>query len=165
MAMLASTRGILLMPFLPNARCATERYCPFGSCRGGFRKVNGIVANKRTQSRDRIIGARLRAIRKERANLSLEAAAKVAQWAPARLSRTENGQRQVTIEEVATLLTAYKIPVREREEVLAQLQGGQGWWDRGIPGIQAEVGALASYEADAIELIDVSMAIVPGLLQ
>ena len=123
------------------------------------------VANKRTQSRDRIIGARLRAIRKERANLSLEAAAEVAQWAPARLSRTENGQRQVTIEEVATLLTAYKIPVAEREEVLAQLKGGQGWWDRGIPGLQPEVGALASYEADAIELVDVSIPIVPGLLQ
>ena len=125
----------------------------------------GIVANKRTQSRDRIIGARLRAIRKERAKLSLEAAAKVAQWAPARLSRTENGQRQVTIEEVATLLTAYKIPVKEREEVLAQLQGGQGWWERGIPGVPTDVGVLASYEANAIELIDVSMPIVPGLLQ
>jgi len=127
--------------------------------------VKGNVTNKRSQSRDRIIGARLRAIRKERAELSLEAAAKVAQWAPARLSRTENGQRQVTIEEVATLLTAYKLPVAEREEVLAQLQGGQGWWDRGIPGIQAEVGALASYEADAVELTDVSIPIVPGLLQ
>jgi transcriptional regulator with XRE-family HTH domain len=127
--------------------------------------VKGNVTNKRSQSRDRIIGARLRAIRKERAQLSLEAAAKVAQWAPARLSRTENGQRQVTIEEVATLLTAYKIPVAEREEVLAQLQGGQGWWDRGIPGIQPEVGALASYEADAIELINVSIPAVPGLLQ
>jgi len=123
------------------------------------------VANKRTQSRDRIIGARLRAIRKERAALSLEAAAKVAQWAPARLSRTENGQRQVTIEEVATLLTAYKIPVAEREEVLAQLHVGQAWWDRGLPGVPLDVGALASYEANALELINVSLSILPGLLQ
>jgi transcriptional regulator with XRE-family HTH domain len=127
--------------------------------------VKGIVANKRTQSRDRIIGARLRAIRKERANLSLEAAAKVAQWAPARLSRTENGQRQVTIEEVATLLTAYKIPVAEREEVLAQLHVGQAWWDRGLPGVPADTGAIAGYEANAIELINVSIPVVPGLLQ
>jgi transcriptional regulator with XRE-family HTH domain len=127
--------------------------------------VNEIVANKRTQSRDRIIGARLRAIRKERAELSLEAAAKVAQWAPARLSRTENGQRQVTIEEVATLLTAYKIPVAEREEVLAQLHVGQAWWDRGLPGVPADTGAIAGYEANAIELINVSIPIIPGLLQ
>jgi transcriptional regulator with XRE-family HTH domain len=123
------------------------------------------VTNKRTESRDRIIGARLRAIRRERANLSLEAAAKVAQWAPARLSRTENGQRQVTIEEVATLLTAYKIPVAEREEILAQLGSGVGWWERGLPGVPLEVGALASYEANATELINVSILAVPGLLQ
>jgi transcriptional regulator with XRE-family HTH domain len=123
------------------------------------------VANKRTHSRDRIIGARLRAIRTERTNLTLEAAAKVAQWAIARLSRTENGQRQVTIAEVATLLTAYEIPVTEREEVLAQLEDGQGWWDRGIPGVQAEIGARASYESDAVELISVSVFAVPGLLQ
>jgi len=123
------------------------------------------VANKRTQSRDRIIGARLRAIRKEQAKLSLEAAASAAQWAPARLSRTENGQRQITIAEVATLLTVYRVPVAEREEVISQLHEGQAWWDRGIPGIQAETGALASYESDAIELVDVSMLAVPGLLQ
>jgi transcriptional regulator with XRE-family HTH domain len=130
-----------------------------------FQKVKEILANKRTQSRDRIIGARLRAIRKEQAKLSLEAAASAAQWAPARLSRTENGQRQITIAEVATLLTVYQIPISEREEVIAQLHEGQAWWDRGIPGIQAEVGALASYESDAIELINVSLQIVPGLLQ
>ena len=122
------------------------------------------MTNKRTQSRDRIIGARLRAIRKERAKLSLEVAAKIAQWAPARLSRTENGQRQVTIEEVATLLTAYKIPVAEREEVLAQMGTGDGWWERGLPGVPLEVGALAGYESKAIELVDVSIPAVPGLL-
>lgn len=124
------------------------------------------MANAGSRSRDRIIGARLRAIRRERTELSLEAAAKVAQWAPARLSRTENGKRHVTLEEVATLLTAYRIPVAEREEVLAQLQAGSsaGWWDRGLPGVPPEVGALASYEADANELIDVSMPAVPGLL-
>jgi transcriptional regulator with XRE-family HTH domain len=122
------------------------------------------LTNKRTQSRDRIIGARLRAIRKERAKLSLEAAAKIAQWAPARLSRTENGQRQVTIEEVATILTAYKLPVAEREEVLAQMGTGAGWWERGLPGVPLEVGALAGYESSAIELVDVSIPAVPGLL-
>lgn len=122
---------------------------------------------KGPQSRDRVIGAKLRAIRKERAGLSLEAAAKLAQWSLARMSRTENGQRKVTIEEVATLLTVYKLPVADREEVLAELQAGSssGWWDRPLPGVPPEVGALASYEADANELIDVSIAAIPGLLQ
>lgn len=117
--------------------------------------------------RDRLIGARIRAIRTERCKISLEKGAALAQWSPARLSRTERGLRPVTLDEVATLLTAWQLPVDEREQVLAEMQTGSssGWWDRPIPGVPAEVGALASYEADASELIDVAIAAVPGLLQ
>jgi hypothetical protein len=73
----------------------------------------------------------------------------------------------VTIEEVATLLTAWQLPGDEREQVLDEIQVGSssGWWDRPIPGVPQEVGALASYEADAYELITVSLTVVPGLLQ
>jgi uncharacterized protein DUF5753/helix-turn-helix protein/2-keto-3-deoxy-galactonokinase len=119
------------------------------------------------RARDRIIGAKLRAIRTERAEISLERAAELAGWAPARLSRTERGLRNITTDEVATLLTAWQIPVAEREEVVAEIQAGSssGWWDRPLPGVPAEVGALASYEADAHELMDVTVGIIPGLLQ
>ena len=123
------------------------------------------MTNKRTLASDRIIGARLRAIRTVRTKLNLEEAAKTAQWAPARLSRTENGERQVTIAEAATLLTAYDIPVAEREEVIAQFKSGIGSWERGLPNIPLEAGALASYERTAIELVDVSPLVVPSLLQ
>jgi hypothetical protein len=118
------------------------------------------------RARDRIIGAKLRAIRTERADISLERAAEMAGWAPSRLSRTERGLRNVTTDEVATLLTAWGIPTGEREEVLAEVQAGSssGWWDRPLPGVPAEVGALASYEADANELVNVSPMVVPGLL-
>lgn len=119
------------------------------------------------RARDRIIGAKLRAIRVERAEISLERAAEMAGWSPSRLSRTERGLRHITTDEVATLLTAWRIPVAEREEVLAEVQAGSssGWWDRPLPGVPAEVGALASYEADANELVNVAATIVPGLLQ
>lgn len=122
---------------------------------------------KEPQARDRIIGARVRAIRTERVGLSLERAAEIAQWPPAKLSRTERGLRHVTIEEVATLLTAWQLPGEEREHVLDEIQVGSssGWWDRPIPGVPQEVGALASYEADAYELITVSLTVAPGLLQ
>jgi hypothetical protein len=74
--------------------------------------------------------------------------------------------RHIKTDEVATLLTAWGIPPGEREEVLAEVQAGasSGWWDRPLPGVPAEVGALASYEAEAHELVDVSIAAVPGLL-
>lgn len=122
---------------------------------------------KEPQARDRIIGARIRAIRTERVGISLERAAEIAQWPPAKLSRTERGLRHVTIEEVATLLTAWGLPGVEREQVLDEIQVGSssGWWDRPIPGVPQEVGALASYENDAYELVNVAVATVPGLLQ
>lgn len=122
---------------------------------------------KEPQARDRIIGARVRAIRTERIGVSLERAAAIAQWPPAKLSRTERGMRHVTIEEVATLLTAWQLPGDEREQVLTEIQVGSsaGWWDRPIPGVPQEVGALASYEADAYELSSVTLGSVPGLLQ
>jgi transcriptional regulator with XRE-family HTH domain len=117
--------------------------------------------------RDRIIGARLRAIRKERTKLSLEAAAQTLGWGLATMSRIENGRRHISTEDVATILTAYRIPARERETVIAEAraENASGWWDRPLPGVPTEMGTLASYEAEANSLTDWAMSLVPGLLQ
>jgi hypothetical protein len=127
------------------------------------------VPNKRQppRPRDRIVGARLRAIRKERTELSLEAAAKMLGWGLATMSRTENGQRHVSTEDVAMILAAYRIPAAEREDVIAEAraENASGWWDRPLPGVPSEMGTLASYEADATGLTDWSVSLVPGLLQ
>lgn len=127
------------------------------------------MPNKRQppRPRDRIVGARLRAIRKERTDLSLEAAAKLLGWGLATMSRTENGGRHVSTEDVAMILAAYRIPAAEREDVIAEAraENASGWWDRPLPGVPTEMGTLASYEADANGLINWSAALVPGLLQ
>jgi transcriptional regulator with XRE-family HTH domain len=127
------------------------------------------VPNKRKppRPRDRIIGARLRAIRKERTELSLEAAAKLLGWGLATMSRIENGQRNISTEVVAMMLLAYRIPSTEREEVIAEAkaENSSGWWDRPLPGVPAEIGTLASYAADATSLTDWAVTVVPGLLQ
>ncbi|TDQ01090.1 helix-turn-helix domain-containing protein [Labedaea rhizosphaerae] len=127
------------------------------------------MPNKRQppRPRDRIIGARLRAIRKERTKLSLEAAAKMLGWGLATMSRTENGLRYITTEEVAMVLTAYRIPSAERNQIIteARAENASGWWDRPLPGVPAEMGTLASYEADATSLTDWTVTMVPGLLQ
>lgn len=117
--------------------------------------------------RDRIIGARLRAIRKERTELTLEAAAKLLGWGLTTMSRIENGQRHISTEDIATVLGVYRIPAAEREEVIAEAraENSSGWWERPLPGVLAEMGTLASYEADANSLTDWSVALVPGLLQ
>jgi len=127
------------------------------------------VPNKRQppRPRDRIIGARLRAIRKERTNLSLEAAAKILGWGLATMSRIENGQRHISTEDIAVILAVYRIPSAEREDVIAEAkaENSSGWWDRPLPGVPAEMGTLASYAADANSLTDWAVTVVPGLLQ
>jgi transcriptional regulator with XRE-family HTH domain len=117
--------------------------------------------------RDRIMGARLRAIRKERTDFSLEAAAKVLGWGLATMSRIENGQRHISTETIAMILLAYGIPSAEREAVIAEAKAENvsGWWDRPLPGVPAEMGTLASYAADANSLTDWAVSLVPGLLQ
>jgi transcriptional regulator with XRE-family HTH domain len=117
--------------------------------------------------RDRIIGARLRAIRRERTKLSLEAAAKLVGWSLATMSRTENGIRHITTEEVAALLMVYGLPAAERGKIIgeAKADDASGWWDRPLPGVPEEMGTLASYAADAIGLTDWAVSLIPGLLQ
>jgi transcriptional regulator with XRE-family HTH domain len=127
------------------------------------------VPNKRQppRPRDRIIGARLRAIRKERTDFSLEGAAKVLGWGLSTMSRIENGQRNISTEDVAMILTVYRIPSAEREEVIAEAraENSSGWWDRPLPGVPTEMGTLASYAADANGLTNWAVSLVPGLLQ
>jgi hypothetical protein len=83
------------------------------------------------------------------------------------MSRIENGQRNITTEDVAMILIAYRIPSAEREEVIAEAkaENASGWWDRPLPGVPAEMGTLASYAVDANSLIDWAVSLVPGLLQ
>jgi hypothetical protein len=114
-----------------------------------------------------MMGTRLRTIRKQRCDLSLEHAAEIVGWCAAKLSRTERGLRRVTIEDFAMLVTAWGLPPKEREPILAEMASGStnGWWDRPIPGVPEDVGTVAGYEAEAKELITVAIGAVPGLLQ
>jgi uncharacterized protein DUF5753/helix-turn-helix protein len=124
------------------------------------------MSERNPQPRDRMRGGRLRAIRKELVGIPLERAAELAGWHGSKLSRTENGQRPVSIEDFAMLITAWGVPAKKRDAILAELaeSAKSGWWDRPIPGVPEEVGTLAAYEADAVELVNVAVGAVPGLL-
>ncbi|GAB1516359.1 helix-turn-helix transcriptional regulator [Actinophytocola sp. KF-1] len=117
--------------------------------------------------RNRRIGVRLRVIRTQRTGLSLEEAATLLGWSPSTLSRTENGLREITTEEVATMVTAYRLPAAERAEIIedARATNSAGWWDRPLPGVPEEMGVLASHTAEANSLTDWAVTLVPGLLQ
>lgn len=119
------------------------------------------------QARDRAIGAQLRSIRVQQTNLSLEAAADLLQWSPATMSRTENGKRHISAEDVAVILATYKVPVSQRDGLIARAKAidEPGWWSRPLPGVPDNTGLLASYEAEAHNLTDWSINLIPGLLQ
>jgi hypothetical protein len=88
-------------------------------------------------------------------------------WGLATMSRIENVQRHISTEDVAMILTAYRVPSAVRKELIAEAraENASGWWDRSLPGVPAEMGTLASYEADANSLTDWAVSLVPGLLQ
>ncbi|OLF11456.1 hypothetical protein BLA60_10800 [Actinophytocola xinjiangensis] len=117
-------------------------------------------------ARDRQVGARLRVLRDE-SGFTLARLAQTSGLSEATLSRMETGKRAVTREEVAMVTTALKVPIAERERLMDFVVTGDsgGWWDQPLPGIPAEMGLLASYEAEANELVDFALFIVPGLLQ
>jgi hypothetical protein len=83
------------------------------------------------------------------------------------MSRIETGKRHVAPEDVATIAAIYKLPIAQREELIesARAEDSSGWWDLNLPGVPMEMGALASYEADAHRLTDWSVNLIPGLLQ
>jgi transcriptional regulator with XRE-family HTH domain len=119
------------------------------------------------QARDRAIGVQLRSIRQQQTTLSLEAAAKLLQWSPATMSRIENGKRHISAEDVATILATYRVPVAQRDALVARAKAidEPGWWSRPLPGVPLDLGALVSYEVEAIAITDWSINIIPGLLQ
>ncbi|PWW51972.1 helix-turn-helix domain-containing protein [Actinokineospora spheciospongiae] len=116
--------------------------------------------------RDRALGAELRAIR-ERAELSLAQVAGAIQWNVSTLSRLERGQRHISPEAVMGLAVVYRLPLERRDELVARAKepATLGWWDRPPAGVPSDLGALASYEFEAIRMTDWSPGVIPGLLQ
>lgn len=84
------------------------------------------------------------------------------------LNRLENGGRTIDPEEVSALLVAYGATGVERERLLslAREVNLPGWWETsGSGGLPKHLPALIGFEAEAVELTDVSMLLIPGLLQ
>lgn len=116
--------------------------------------------------RDRALGAELRAIR-EQSQKSLADVAGAIRWNVSTLSRLERGQRHVSPEAVMGLAVVYKLSPDRRDELVARAREpvALGWWDRPPAGVPSDLGALASYEYEAVRTIDWSPGVIPGLLQ
>ncbi len=117
-------------------------------------------------ARARGLGAELRELRKK-AGLSTRDVAQQLRWSASTLNRIENGGRNITSEDVAALLALYKVTGTERDRLLelARTADQPGWWERASSALPSQLTALIGFESEATRIIDVSLALVPGLLQ
>lgn len=112
------------------------------------------------------LGAALREERK-RANVTLEQAARAIGLSKQVVSRLENGQRNISPDEVAGLLGHYGVTGRKRDQLLtmARTLNDPGWWELKMPGMTEESSTLADYEDRATRIRQWAPLLVPGLLQ
>ncbi|WP_189214258.1 helix-turn-helix domain-containing protein [Actinokineospora fastidiosa] len=112
------------------------------------------------------MGAVLRAIRLSQTTLTLEQVAEQTQMSLSTLSRIENGRRHISREDMATLLTVYKVPLRQRRELYedAHTDNRACWWQRTLPEVLPDSLLVAGYGTDARVVTDWSIAVVPELL-
>lgn len=116
--------------------------------------------------RARGLGAELRELR-EAKKLTTREVAKSLGWSASTVSRTENGVRNVSSEDVAALLVLYGVTGQERDRLLglARESDQPGWWETRHPGLPSQLTALIGFESQAIEIVDVALTLVPGLVQ
>ncbi|MCO1658268.1 helix-turn-helix domain-containing protein [Pseudonocardia humida] len=112
--------------------------------------------------RRRQLARQLRVLR-ERAGLTLEAAAPKLDWSASKLSRIENAQQQVDVHGVRSMLDLYRVVGDDWEEILDLCRESRqkGWWRAYGLGDDSYVG----FENEATAVLDYTLAYVPGLLQ
>lgn len=112
------------------------------------------------------LGAELRRARQE-LKLTLADIAGKTGWSESKVSRLETGARNVTSEDVATLLAIYEITGPERDRLIAKSRTADepGWWETTFRGLPQDSVTLASHEAEATRITSWALKLVPGLLQ
>jgi transcriptional regulator with XRE-family HTH domain len=112
------------------------------------------------------LGAELRSLR-DHAKITQEQAARAIGLSKQGVSRLENGQRNITPDEVAGLLGIYGVTGPKRDQLLTMARTLQdpGWWELNMPGMTQESATLADYEDRAVRITDWSPLLIPGLLQ
>jgi transcriptional regulator with XRE-family HTH domain len=112
------------------------------------------------------LGAALRQER-NRAGLTLEEAARAIGLSKQVVSRLEQGQRNISPDEVAGLLGCYGVTGRTRDQLItmAKTLNDSGWWELHMPGMTQESSTLADYEDRATRIRSWTPLLIDGLLQ
>jgi len=124
------------------------------------------MARENVRAKARGLGAELADLR-EQAGMTMREVADRLDWSASTLCRIENGMRDSTPEEIAALLVVYKITGARNDRMvsMAKTIDQSGWWEFTADGLSRHLTALRAFEAEATRLTDVSMLLIPGLLQ
>lgn len=111
------------------------------------------------------VGAELRKLRISH-GWTTEQVAEHVPLSRATLNRVELGQRDVSPEEVASILTALGIKDDTYEALIALARGSSSvaWLEAGT-AVSQQIASLAAYESAAEVITEVATSLVPGLLQ
>lgn len=114
----------------------------------------------------RALGGELRAAR-EAAKISQRELASRIGVNQSELSRWESGQRRPAPEDVERFLAELNMPVEERDRLLglARQPDGASWLSVGTPEQPEQLAALLEFDRTASIITEVSMTLIPGLLQ
>lgn len=121
---------------------------------------NGVPVHTRRAS------SRLRELR-QRSGFTEKDVSRALGISMSKVSRMESGHRALKTDDVAALLGLYRIPARERQEVLSIVRDGSetNWWtSRSVPTSRVW-DDLKSFESEAVVLRSYETMLVPGLLQ
>ncbi|ONI92380.1 hypothetical protein ALI22I_04370 [Saccharothrix sp. ALI-22-I] len=112
----------------------------------------------------REIGFELERLRRA-AKLNLDQVGKGIGVSAATISRLENGKRQPSIEEVASILTVIGVTGAERDRLLDQARGGSGLGlvEGSNPTVQSRT--YLNFETRATTVTNFELMLVPGLAQ
>lgn len=99
--------------------------------------------------------------------LTLEAVAEHLECSPAKISRIENGQVAVRIQDARELLDLYGVKGEDRESILRLVRQARrkGWWTAYADSLQEGTETLLSLEDEAAAISIYETNLVTGLLQ
>jgi transcriptional regulator with XRE-family HTH domain len=125
-----------------------------------------MTDNPNPSVRSRQVANQLRKLREDLGITGAEVAKQLG-MSPSKISRIETGHRMLTVDVVAALLGHYKVPEREREQILDLVRKSteRGWWENRGLGLPELWTALMNFENRTTRIQNYEALVIPGLLQ
>lgn len=115
-------------------------------------------------ARRRQLGTALRSYRTD-AGLSVREVADQLLCSPAKISRIETAQRNISLRDVRDLCDLYRLDPESRDQLMRMAQESResAWWDSF--NLSPELEKFVGLEVSATEIKDYQIVFIPGLLQ